>query len=310
MRDGSQLLGELLQNSSRTFALAIPLLEQPCRDHVSIAYLLLRIADTLEDAAAWPLGERLIALAAFSGQLDERAPAHAERTAREWLQHPPTSHPGHLAVLAHMAELLTLLNRLPRVPRDLIVRHIQRTAMGMLETLRQYEPDGRVVMADLPGLRAYCYIVAGIVGELLTELFCLQCGPLAARRELLLEHASALGEGLQLVNILKDAQADLVDGRSYLPADTPTHVHFTIAFEDLRRGRRYLRLLEQGGASPGVIAFTSAPLLLAEATLAKVQRLGPGAKLTREELWDTLRRVQPGWGDTEAETRAHHAACR
>lgn len=308
MPDHHQLLQVLLQESSRTFALAIPLLEEPCCEQVSLAYLLLRIADTLEDASSWPLQKRLSALAELSVLLDQRTAAHADQKAQGWLQDPPSTHRGHLAVLARAGELLALLEGLPSLPQDLIVRHVQRTIAGMQETLRQAQPHGSVVMSDLLALRRYCYIVAGIVGELLTELFCCHCAPLAGHRELLLEHASALGEGLQLVNILKDARADELEGRAYLPPDAPASVLFAIAFEDLRRGRRYVHLLERGGASPGVLAFTKAPLLLAEATLAKVQRLGSGAKLDRQELWDTLQRARTGLSISETENGASNGS--
>ena len=43
------LLDQLLERTSRTFALSIPLLPEPARREVTLAYLLLRIADTLED---------------------------------------------------------------------------------------------------------------------------------------------------------------------------------------------------------------------------------------------------------------------
>jgi len=45
---------ELLEKTSRTFALSIPVLPEPTRRQVMIAYLLFRIADTFEDAAHWP----------------------------------------------------------------------------------------------------------------------------------------------------------------------------------------------------------------------------------------------------------------
>ena len=52
----------LLAGSSRTFALAIPLLPEPTRQEVTIAYPRFRIAGTLEDVADWPPGRRIQAL--------------------------------------------------------------------------------------------------------------------------------------------------------------------------------------------------------------------------------------------------------
>jgi len=55
-------LDDLLEKTSRTFALSIPMLPEPTRRHVGIAYLLFRIADTFEDAALWPRDRRVAAL--------------------------------------------------------------------------------------------------------------------------------------------------------------------------------------------------------------------------------------------------------
>ncbi|MBK7863440.1 MAG: squalene/phytoene synthase family protein, partial [Archangiaceae bacterium] len=59
-------LDDLLVKTSRTFALAIPMLPEPTRREVSVAYLLFRIADTFEDATTWPRAERIAALGDFS----------------------------------------------------------------------------------------------------------------------------------------------------------------------------------------------------------------------------------------------------
>ena len=58
-------LDDLLLKTSRTFALAIPLLPEPTRAAVGVAYLLFRIADTFEDATAWPRTQRIEALERF-----------------------------------------------------------------------------------------------------------------------------------------------------------------------------------------------------------------------------------------------------
>ena len=53
------LLDHLLQTSSRTFALTIPLLNEPTRREVTVAYLLFRVADSLEDSTRWPRPRKL-----------------------------------------------------------------------------------------------------------------------------------------------------------------------------------------------------------------------------------------------------------
>ncbi len=55
-------LRPLLQKTSRTFALTIPLLPEPLQTEVATAYLLFRIIDTFEDATRWDAARRAKAL--------------------------------------------------------------------------------------------------------------------------------------------------------------------------------------------------------------------------------------------------------
>jgi hypothetical protein len=64
-----QRIDELLEKTSRTFALSIPLLPQPTRRQLGVAYLLFRIADTFEDAVDWPNDRRIAALREFEDLL-------------------------------------------------------------------------------------------------------------------------------------------------------------------------------------------------------------------------------------------------
>ena len=50
-------MDHLLQATSRTFALTIPLLHEPTRREVTVAYLLFRVADTLE---LIPMADRIV----------------------------------------------------------------------------------------------------------------------------------------------------------------------------------------------------------------------------------------------------------
>jgi phytoene synthase len=65
--------------------------------------------------------------------------------------------------------------------------------------------------ADLDALRVYTYRAAGVVGRWLTELH-------GERDPWMLDRATALGEAMQLTNILRDVGEDLARGRLYLPA--------------------------------------------------------------------------------------------
>ena len=109
--------------------------------------------------------------------------------------------------------------------------------------------------------------MAGIVGEMLTELFLLGRQQLTAIATELRADASAFGEGLQLVNILKDSDADVRDGRRYLPLGTDPARVFELAFTGLDAASRYCMRLEAAGAERGILAFNAFPVVLARATL-------------------------------------------
>lgn len=65
---------------------------------------------------------------------------------------------------------------------------------------------------DWPGLRKYCWHVAGVVGEMSAGVF----GYTDART---LEYAGKLGLAFQLTNIIRDVGDDARRGRIYLPVD-------------------------------------------------------------------------------------------
>jgi farnesyl-diphosphate farnesyltransferase len=147
--------------------------------------------------------------------------------------------------------------------------------------------------AGLPtveALRQYCYNVAGIVGELLTTLFVQDAPGLEAVQDELAAEGWRFGEGLQLVNILKDQLDDEAEGRSFLPAGVPRTELLALAAEDLRGARRYIAALGRAGAPPSFVAFTSFACELAEETLEALRVQGPGAKLPRARVVATFAR--------------------
>jgi farnesyl-diphosphate farnesyltransferase len=284
---------ELLVKTSRTFALAIPLLPEPTRQTVCLSYLLFRIADTLEDAEAWPRARRLEALAEFAGLLERPEAGAGQRLSERWLAGPPTRHEAYLELLAATEQVMGEVRDLEAGARDIALRHARRTALGMRDILEHRSDErGQVVVSDLQGLRDYCYVVAGIVGELLTETFLHDAPHLDRAAARLHENERAFGEGLQLVNILKDQRDDAGDGRSYLPPGVARAEVMKLAWSDLWAARRYLDALREGGAPPGFVAFGALSEALAEATLELLEREGAGAKVPRSQVFEILARVQ------------------
>jgi farnesyl-diphosphate farnesyltransferase len=303
-------LDDLLQKTSRTFALAIPLLPEPTRGAVSVAYLLFRIADTYEDATAWPRERRVEALE-WLVELVQLPASQQQPSARAlvaWsLERPPVEHPGYLELLAETPALLAELGgHSPRV-RELVIAHTVRTAEGMSQVVARADERGNLRLASLRDLKDYCYLVAGIVGELLTELFLHDCEPLRREAAHLRAAMVAFGEGLQLVNILKDSGADARDGRVYLPASVPAVEVFVLARADLDEANGYVQALQRGGAPRGFLAFCGLALALAFRALDTLEARGHGAKVSRDEvrrLFETLQQALDGSGTLDVRALA------
>lgn len=284
-------LDDLLEKTSRTFALSIPLLPEPTRREVSVAYLLFRIADTFEDATHWPRETRFAALHAFAALLADPAPERANDLARDWTAAAPTSHEGYQELLAETPSVLEDFLSLSPHAVSIVRDHVIRSANGMAEFVGRMKGHGELKLSDLTDLRSYCYAVAGIVGEMLTELFLLGTPSLSDETRYFRERAAIFGEALQLVNILKDAGSDLSEGRSYLPAGLERSELFALARKDLRTASEYVLKLQALSAPRGLVGFTALPVQLAWAALDRVEKHGPGSKVSRPEVYLITRRL-------------------
>jgi len=285
-------LDALLEKSSRTFALSIPLLPEPTRRAVSVAYLLFRIADTFEDATLWPPEKRIRALGEFAEMLRDPSQERAGALAAEWLAPPPCDHAGYLELLRETPGVIAHFLSLPEGIAAAIRASVTASAEGMARFVSRMSGEGDLRLAGIDDLRDYCHVVAGLVGEMLTEIFLFERPALAPAAGFLRERASRFGEGLQLVNILKDAGADGAEGRSYLPADVPLADVFALARRDLATAADYVLALQEGGAPKGIVGFTALPVELAWATLDRVESRGPGSKVPRTEVFRIVSRLR------------------
>jgi farnesyl-diphosphate farnesyltransferase len=277
-------LDDLLIKTSRTFALTIPLLPEPTRREVTVAYLLFRIADTFEDASHWPRQDRIDALRRFAGFLDGRELVAGFTDAPGWGAADVSWHQGYVELAKAMPDVIQAFIDLQPPARQRISHHTARTARGMAEFVARTGDDGCLALRDLEDLKAYCYVVAGIVGEMLTELFLLGREDLEPIAPYLEQRAARFGEALQLVNILKDRADDALEGRSYLPESVDPAEVFNLARRDLAASAEYVHALQRACAPRGLVEFTALPVLLARATLDRVEGSGPGAKLSRPEV--------------------------
>lgn len=203
----------ILQGVSRTFALTIPQLPMDLRIAVGNAYLLCRITDTIEDSDTLTVEQKKWFSRMFVRVVTGETSPESFATELTPLLGGKT--------LDAERDLVKNTPRVIRVTRSLnpadqaaLARCVRVMAAGMEEF-----QEGRFAhgLRDLEHLTAYCYHVAGVVGEMLTELFCIHSPRMARVRQKLSKLAVSFGQGLQMTNILKDIWEDKSRNVCWLP---------------------------------------------------------------------------------------------
>ncbi|MEO6067275.1 MAG: phytoene/squalene synthase family protein [Gemmatimonadota bacterium] len=233
-----QWVATTLPKVSRTFALCIRLLPRRLKHPVAVAYLLCRIADTIEDSPTLSAADKSALLDEFrDGLSTDRTPARVQAAFA-----PSRSDDEQLARDADQA--LAAFRRLPPEMRDRIRPHVREMCDGMAEFARTRETAGALfTLPDIASLDRYCYFVAGTVGHLLTGLFTLHSTDIDAERRARLDAlATSFGLGLQLTNIIKDVTVDRDRGWSFVPAELCRR--FGVRPEDLLRPERRAEAME------------------------------------------------------------------
>ncbi len=215
-----QLCEQMLPGVSRTFALLIPELPGPLRDEVGCAYLLCRIADTVEDVEHVPIEHRLRAFDALAAAFHETP---RERRLRELasLTSGWALDADHRRLMDEAAAVFAAFDSFPEADRAVIRECVLEMIGGMRQTVCGGSSDaGPMSLGGMDDLERYCYYVAGVVGRMLTRLYWRHVyGGAAEPPASLIEQGIEFGLGLQMTNVLKDQRADLNRGVSYMPRD-------------------------------------------------------------------------------------------
>jgi farnesyl-diphosphate farnesyltransferase len=205
----------ILRGVSRSFALTIPQLPARLRTPVANAYLLCRIADTIEDESALSTAATLASLRRFVAVVrgnDEPASLAGELLP----QLSRRTSPAERELVRNMERIIRVNAQLQASQRRVIERCVGVMCEGMHRFQRTAGLRG---LTNMRALDEYCYFVAGVVGELLTELFCDYSPKIAQRCNLLHQLDISFGQGLQMTNILKDMWEDRSQGACWLPQE-------------------------------------------------------------------------------------------
>ncbi len=208
---------DILPRVSRTFALTIPQLPPPLATVVANAYLLCRIADTIEDDPELDAAAKTAAMADFLAVIGadgagnhDAGPFAADLAARLSKR----TRRADRELVEQTAIVVRILSRFSPTQRRAVLRCVETMCGGMPEFQAHKTLDGLPALVDL---ERYCYFVAGIVGEMLTDLFCEHCPELARHRNEMMALSVCFGQGLQMTNILKDIWEDRDANTCWLP---------------------------------------------------------------------------------------------
>jgi farnesyl-diphosphate farnesyltransferase len=218
-RARDQLLTGLLKEVSRSFYRTLRVLPGRIRHQIGLAYLLARTSDTIADTELVAPEGRLLALRRLRERIlgMNQAPLDLGELAR------CQASPAERRLLEQTQASLALLAALAQPDRELVRRVLDTITSGQELDLRRFagaSADRMAVLRTDEELDDYTYRVAGCVGEFWTRLCCAHLFSVATVDEAaLLAEGVRFGQGLQMVNILRDLAADLRHGRCYLPAE-------------------------------------------------------------------------------------------
>jgi farnesyl-diphosphate farnesyltransferase len=213
------LPADLLKRVSRSFYLTLRFLPGAVRPQIGLAYLLARMTDTIADTDLVPIERRLELLESLRGRIagtNSSPLAFGDLAAQQGL-------PAEKVLLERAEVILRDLETCPENDRVLIRGVLNTITSGQSLDLRRFGragPNQVVALKNDLELSDYTYRVAGCVGEFWTKICRARLfpdDPVDENR--LIQDGVQFGQGLQLVNILRDLQGDLRHGRCYLPED-------------------------------------------------------------------------------------------
>ena len=254
----------ILSSVSRTFALTIPLLPPIIETVVGNTYLLCRIVDTIEDAAELSPEAKQHLSELFLNAVLEKSPVESfVKPCLTALKN--YGNQDELDLIAHTPTVLRILHTCSLKDQVAVSRCVSIMSKGMSHFHCKQTEAG---LNDLSEFEEYCYVVAGVVGELLTTIF---SNHSSAFENNIRGHEAlsiAFGQALQMTNILKDSSDDKARGVSWKPANISQAALLKIAYQKLQDSMRYILLVPK--EELGIRRFCFLAFGLAVMTLSKI----------------------------------------
>ncbi len=233
--DDEQYQNHILRGVSRTFALTIPQLPEALRRVIGNAYLLCRITDTIEDDNALTSEQTRQLSQIFSEVVCGNTSAEEFADMLYPLLSDHTI-PAEHDLIKNTPAVIRITHSFNSAQRHALERCVRIMGQGMSD---YQETESLQGLKDLSSMNQYCYYVAGVVGEMLTELFCDYSQEINHHKSTLMKLSVSFGQGLQMTNILKDIWDDHKRGACWLPQDIFLKNGFDLS--DLQPGNTDIR---------------------------------------------------------------------
>ncbi|HEX4696635.1 MAG TPA: squalene/phytoene synthase family protein [Candidatus Udaeobacter sp.] len=306
LRSNRSLQTTLLRSVSRSFYLSIRCLPARLREPVALAYLLARATDSVADTTGIANTVRIETLKMLSHAIQGKA---SREVVVDLIASfvPLQNNASEQRLLESVPDCLAWLDTMERADRNDVRVVLEKITAGQRLDLERFDNAQEIrALATAAELDEYTYLVAGCVGEFWTRLCFRHVRSFATRSEdEMLALGKRYGMGLQLINVLRDAGADLRAGRCYFPEEELAAAHLAasqILSEPDRFAPIYCAWLEKATAAlecgmqysraienRRVRAATALPALIGARTLALLHQAGTGAlnrtvKMPRHEV--------------------------
>lgn len=250
---------DMLKATSRTFFIPIDRLPKELKEAVASAYLCMRAIDEIEDHPELPSTIKVKLLQSISHLLQK--PWNHDEFIK--LIHPHRSYLPEVTI--RMGDWFQLC---PVTIQPSIASATAEMADGMAQWVSR-----KWNIRTKEDLDHYTYIVAGLVGVMLTEIWKWYDGTQTDR-----ELAIGFGRGLQAVNILRNRDEDLSRGVDFFPDGWTKEEMFAYAKHNLSLADAYIKEIQ----SRPILEFCKIPLTLAYGTIDVL--LAGKSKLSRTDV--------------------------
>ncbi|XP_066482506.1 squalene synthase-like [Tiliqua scincoides] len=194
-----QVCYKYLNETGRSFALVIPVLDEELRHVMCIFYLVLRALDTVEDDMTISLERKVHMLQNFHSYLYQS----------DWKFMGSKGKDKQL--LEDFPTISLEFRKLPKVYRDVIANTCHKSGQGLAEFLQKK-------MDSVKDWEKYCHYASGLVGIGFFQLFSASNleDPIVGQDT---ELTKSMGLFLQKTNIIRDYLEDQLEGREFWPKE-------------------------------------------------------------------------------------------